>query len=270
MRVVLFIFIIFFDALATIRAIVEQHLQVLRRELPPFERPSLDELKSDGGSFLPRPLSGTDNLTVPQVTQMGGRVGAEITVALDFWAIRDLVMLGYYGLMMRGPHNSNDSQPSQALLDTQAGAMELASMLHEIHPVVCCREAIKEAETLVQKAEASWSCLGLNNSSFDVVFNLSMDKNASKVARNPKPLFIDELGACRTSLWPRACSYWTSMHAMSIRADVLGKSMAFLRAITRIMAGGALFCGGCQRHFILLMQPLVPASINDKRNHVDS
>jgi hypothetical protein len=223
------------------------------------------------GAGLARPLHGTNNTVTPYVSQEGGRVGPESIVPKDLWGIHDLLMLGRYGLMMRGPHNSNASEPSNALLDVQAGADALASMLHLVHPVARCREAIAKAKSFVAKANASLSCLGLCDADFDVVFaNMNVNNETAKKARHPKVLFADQLGVCKTSLWPRACSFWASLHAMSVRADMLGKGKAYLMAVTRIMAGGALFCGGCQRHFILLMQPLIPASINDKRNHVDS
>jgi hypothetical protein len=46
--------------------------------------------------------------------------------------------------------------------------------------------------------------------------------------------------------WLRACSYWTSFHSMALRADALGEDFPnqLFGAIAKIVAGGALFCGG--------------------------
>lgn len=79
----------------------------------------------------------------------------------------------------------------------------------------------------------------------------------------------DKLGAChqpfgtggnqplgdhlrgRRTAWLRACSYWSAFHTLALRADALAwnnKHQDFrgylFGAIVRVIAGGALFCGG--------------------------
>jgi len=46
--------------------------------------------------------------------------------------------------------------------------------------------------------------------------------------------------------WLRACSFWTAFHSMALRADALGGDYPnqLFGAIVRIVAGGALWCGG--------------------------
>jgi len=49
----------------------------------------------------------------------------------------------------------------------------------------------------------------------------------------------------RKTAWLRACSYWSAFHALALRADALGKwTNELFGSIVRIIAGGALFCGG--------------------------
>ena len=52
--------------------------------------------------------------------------------------------------------------------------------------------------------------------------------------------------------WPRACSFWVSMHLMALRADLQPDPSVRLELyghLQNLIAGGALQCGGCTRHF---------------------
>jgi hypothetical protein len=51
-------------------------------------------------------------------------------------------------------------------------------------------------------------------------------------------------GNCRTSNWPRTCSYWNSMHMMAYLADHQGIGKELLGALAPIQAGGATMCVG--------------------------
>jgi len=53
----------------------------------------------------------------------------------------------------------------------------------------------------------------------------------------------------RKTAWLRACSYWSAFHALALRADALQNEHndmpnLLFGSIVRIIAGGALFCGG--------------------------
>jgi len=59
----------------------------------------------------------------------------------------------------------------------------------------------------------------------------------------------------RKTAWLRACTFWTAFHALALRADALAATVPAVPAletlpnklfgsIVRIVAGGALFCGG--------------------------
>jgi hypothetical protein len=175
----------------------------------------------------------------------------EKIVPLDLWAIHDLLMVGH-----RGPLVRTDAAASLRMVHTAADS--LAGMLHDIHPVPECRLAVAQADTLAAKAGASWTCLGLTPSSFNGAFVSDSQSNYDVDSTRPK--FYEKLGACKDSQWPRACSYWTSMHAMGVRADMLGKGKEFFQALVHIFAGGALYCMGCTLHMRLLCEDLLPSA----------
>jgi len=65
--------------------------------------------------------------------------------------------------------------------------------------------------------------------------------------------------ACRkpdNTLWPRACSFWSSLHTMSMRADAMGKEFELVASIAPTIASGALLCNGCVKHYMLYMKDL--------------
>lgn len=133
-------------------------------------------------------------------------------------------------------------------------ARSLANLLDQLHPVAACREAIGQAPSIQDKATASWTCLGLSPENFSSPFlDDSVDYDKALEADNTKPTFTN--GVCGGSSWPRACSYWVSLHAMGVRADALNLGTEFFQAIANIFAGGTLFCVGCTQHFILLNGP---------------
>jgi hypothetical protein len=167
---------------------------------------------------------------------------------LDMWAIRDLIIVGY-----KGPMVARTSSASLEMVHN--AAKDLALLMPEIHPVPACRSAASmvttqqpPAEYVKAMAQVTWSCLGLGVSNFTKPF--VDETQANKDVDWSAPNFV--VGACQGSGWPRACSYWTSIHAMASRADAIGKGSELFQAVVHIFSGGALFCGGCTmkfRHF---------------------
>jgi hypothetical protein len=181
-------------------------------------------------------------------------------VEYDLWAIRDLLKVGKRGALLFTDDNET-VQNHPGVPKVHAAVDALANMLHEIHPVPACRAAIQQATTTDAKADAAWSCLGLTEANFTGAFT---DKNQKAVkASRTEPKFKQLLGACKDSLWPRACSYWTSMHTMAVRAEHAQKGDKFVEAVFPIMAGGALFCYACTSHFVLLNQYLLPIELRN-------
>jgi hypothetical protein len=173
-------------------------------------------------------------------------------VPLDLWGIHDLLMIGH-----RGPVLRPDANASHAMVE--AAVDEFAKILHAIHPVPKCREAIQQEESYIDKARASWDCLDLDHENFTgaYVSDLQIDNEVAVTV----PKFTDSLGACRESGLPRSCSYWASLHAMGVRADMLGMGQEFLRAVVHMISGGALYCFGCTMHFRLLNEDFLPTDV---------
>jgi len=181
----------------------------------------------------------------------------ENIVANDLWAIHDLLLVGYSAVFL------NTTQSKQ---EVQGHAYELAKLLPHLHPHKPCRHEIARAmnsagderSSVVAAAEAAWACLPAKFSyrSFNNPFTEEGldDFTKAKSARMPVPKDTDQLCACRGSKWPRACSYWASLHTMAYRADALLRGKEFLRSVVPIIISGALQCGGCTRHFRMLEQ----------------
>jgi len=174
-------------------------------------------------------------------------------VPLDLWAIRDLLLLGKATPLLP------DTSPGKPVV--LAAAKSLAAMLPQIHPVPACRTAVGSAESLEEKAAAAWSCLGLSKENFTQPYDPAKGKNQN--AANTVVNFDAQLGACSGSRWPRACSYWSSFHAMGLLADQQSNGADYLQAISSIIAGGALYCGGCTEHWRFLNQNLLPSQLHD-------
>jgi hypothetical protein len=193
---------------------------------------------------------------VPLAEHDIGRIaGPEEITPLDLWAIHDLLIVGHKGpLVLPSSHASHEMVTS--------ASEKLAEMLPHIHPVAACRDAVAEAESLTEKAQASWSCLGLSSSNFTAPYIADSQPN-SEVDRTA-PNFTEQLGACKDSLWPRACSYWSSAHAMAVRADMFQQGQEFLEAFIDIIAGGALYCTGCTDGFRLLNKHILPSGAYDE------
>eukprot|EP00931_Biecheleriopsis_adriatica_P037203 TRINITY_DN21352_c0_g1_i1.p1 TRINITY_DN21352_c0_g1~~TRINITY_DN21352_c0_g1_i1.p1 ORF type:complete len:261 (-),score=54.02 TRINITY_DN21352_c0_g1_i1:473-1255(-) len=181
-------------------------------------------------------------------------------VADDFWALRDLLLIGGAGIFME--------QSSYGHKEIQQSAQDLASMLPELHPVRECREMIQQSlrgesgdEGLKAAAAAAWACLPakFNEKSFDVSYKGDTGNHEEDAHQAKMPKLRDEsmLGACKGSQWPRTCSYWSSLHAMALRADALGLSQKFLAAVLPLLAGGATLCEGCTLHLRALHKPVL-------------
>mmetsp|Transcript_31510 Transcript_31510/g.57258 ORF Transcript_31510/g.57258 Transcript_31510/m.57258 type:complete len:284 (+) Transcript_31510:150-1001(+) len=197
-------------------------------------RPAADQMQTDAAGILPA----------------------------DLWAIHDILLLGHYGVMLKGPHMGLNA--THALTVAQSAAETLAGMLPVIHPVPECRAALSAipSHKLEAVAEASWTCLGLSASNFTSPFmslQTPYDKSLSAAFCAPK----FPLGACNGSGWPRACSFWASLHSMAVRADLHGKGQEFFNAVLQVLSGGPLYCVGCTRHVRLLGEPLLPNALLD-------
>jgi len=182
-------------------------------------------------------------------------------VPTDFWGIRDLVLVGYSALFMK--HNST------GMRSIQEGAVELTEMLPQLHPFPLCRSQLKstlapiknERERIIHAARVCLSCLPgkVSVDSFDDPFiEEGMDDiDTAQMGKMPEFEDTSSLSVCRNTQWPRTCSYWVSLHAMSYRADLFQLSHRFMNAVVKILAGGALMCHGCTDHFRLLHKPVL-------------
>jgi len=212
--------------------------------------------KPSSGGFLSQTFLGrnhasaTNRLDSSAVFSPASNLNS--AVPLDLWAIHDLLIVG-----RKGPLLQPTASASHQMVDVAAN--KLGSLMCDIHPVPACREAVCQADSLVTKAEASWNCLGLTADNFTEAY--TSDSQANVDVDRTTPLFMDRLGVCRDSQWQRACSYWISMHALSIRADIAQKGQEFLQAVVEIIAGGALYCSGCTNHFRLLNKNLLSAEV---------
>jgi len=173
---------------------------------------------------------------------------------LDLWAIHDLLLLGHSAPLIQ-------ESDTAGLKIVQDSAISLGDMLGTIHPVAACRESIGQEQTLPGKALASWACLGLGAKNFSGPYTAS--KKAFQDTANTEPKFDKALGACAGSKWPRACSYWASMHAIGVLADVEQKAPEFFQAVLHLMSGGALDCFGCTSHFRFLNEKLLAPELRD-------
>jgi len=186
----------------------------------------------------------------------------------DFWAVHDLLLLGYDAYFMK--------EGSEGKLQVQQSALELAGLMQDLHPHAPCRQQIGAAfgaagglaggaSAIIAAAAASWACLPAHYDKLTVKTPflpelLGTSMRAQKT-RMSAPLDLNTLGACRDSAWPRTCSFWVSMHAMAYRADALGVSTRFLQAVLPVLAGGVTMCGGCTLHLHLLHRPVLPATV---------
>mmetsp|Transcript_116282 Transcript_116282/g.183871 ORF Transcript_116282/g.183871 Transcript_116282/m.183871 type:complete len:238 (-) Transcript_116282:633-1346(-) len=186
-----------------------------------------------------------------QFREHNGTTPASIA-PLDLWGIHDLLLIGH-----RGPVLHPDDNASHAMVE--AAVENLAEMLHEIHPVPKCREAIRQETSYNAKANAAWTCLDLDRENFTGAY--VSDSQVDNEVAITVPKFTDSLGACKESNLPRSCSYWASLHAMGVRADMLNKGQEFLTAIVQIISGGALYCFGCTMHFRLLNEAFLPPHV---------
>jgi hypothetical protein len=205
--------------------------------------------------------------------------GLEAIVPDDFWALRDLLLTGYGAVFMK--------RGSEGQEEVKRATVDLVEMLPDIHPHPPCRTQIRtEVEAaragaassgwkagMAAVAQAAWQCLPGHWS--EEAFVDSLPKNLlddedglylrAFDARMPALKDESNLGACRGSQWPRACSYWATLHAMAYRADALQMGGRFLQAIVPILAGGATLCGGCTLHCAALHEPVLkPAVLQDR------
>jgi len=186
---------------------------------------------------------------------LGARSTPKDITPLDLWAIHDLLVVGHKGPLVMPSSFAGHKMAESA-------ALKLAELLPDIHPVAACRDAVAKADSVNTKAEASWACLGLSAANFTAPY--TSDSQPNSEVDSTSPLFKAQQGACKDSLWPRACSYWSSAHAMAVRADMLNKGQEFLEAFIHIIAGGALYCTGCTDAFRLLNKHILPSGAYDE------
>lgn len=258
--------------------------------------------------------------------------GPKSMKAMDLFNIHDLLIVGYYAPMTRGPHLRKrtleppysevleeaampawpeDEDAYDGLKEARKGAIMLATIIHDLHPVKQCRthfsenmekrnrNEISDEELVELQAATAWACVGVLET--DVVpcgwdgtlceqttqkpltkLRYQMGNKTGKLIewedmeeyRNFELKNGKDLGACyqpfgtggpkqlqietfkdrinfgtdtqRKTAWLRACSYWSAFHALALRADALGGKLPnqLFGSIIRIVAGGALFCGG--------------------------
>uniref|UniRef100_A0A7S2QJP3 Uncharacterized protein n=1 Tax=Zooxanthella nutricula TaxID=1333877 RepID=A0A7S2QJP3_9DINO len=143
-------------------------------------------------------------------------------------------------------------------------------------------EYCDDLELVTKQAAEAWACVGVKEDMITVTCN-GLDEDCTgepitslrdpeggsglKQVSNAEPYrnYIingDEvsspLGACwqggpdkegyatGETKWLRACSFWTAFHSMALRADALGGDLPnqLFGTIIRLVAGGALWCGG--------------------------
>ena len=120
----------------------------------------------------------------------------------DFWAVHDLLMIGYNAYFMR--------RGTAGQAEVQKATAGLAQLLVAVHPVGLCRQMIASAiggaggdrATVVAAAEASWACLPakFGPASFTAAFTEEAldDEDLAHRARDPKVLDPHSvLGACK-------------------------------------------------------------------------
>lgn len=196
----------------------------------------------------------------------------QLAVANDLWAIHDLILAGYGAIFMQ--------KDSVGQKEVQEAAMQLARLLPALHPHPACRERIahmlkttpgepasevKGLDQLLLLAEVTWKCLPAHffSKSFDRPFK-HYEVSGFHAAQNAKMTRVRNpraLGVCRSTNWPRTCSYWVSMHALAYKADELRLGQPLIRSLLNIIAGGATLCGGCTKHFRLLTGPFLSESV---------
>lgn len=213
--------------------------------------------------------TGSSSSPVRSGLPIVGFQSVDSTSPNDFWAVHDLLLLGYDAyFMIKGTEGHGLVQQS---------ALELAYMMPDLHPHAPCRLRIGEVlaaypqsdapgrEAIIAAAAASWECLPANYDSASVkrpfLPELLGKGLRAQRARMSAPLDLGTLSVCRDSAWPRTCSLWLSLHAMAYRADALHVSGKFLQAAVAVLAGGATMCGGCTLHLHALHKPVLPAAV---------
>ncbi len=177
----------------------------------------------------------------------------------DLHAIHDLLAVGAAGVFL-----NQEDKPEVA-----QAADSFAELLEEIHPLEECRHEITEARkrpdlaslggrmepSTAAAANAAWRCLPghFESINFDKPFEVAHvgSPGLEKRGRRAKVLDRTLLGACKPTSWDRACSLWVSIHALSARADQLGRSREFIRHVYPLLAGGATQCAACTDHLRL-------------------
>jgi len=233
-------------------------------EASPSGQPPHAELESDG--LLPV-------LGLRAVGSLGSAIPPTSSIIYDatpndFWAVHDLLLLGFDAYFMK-----EDSEGKQLV---QQSALDLASLMQDLHPHEPCRKQISAdfrdaggipggKSAIIAASAASWACLPARYDCSTVktpfVPELVGAGFRAQKTRMSAPLDLSTLGVCRDSAWPRTCSYWVSMHTMAYRADALGKSARFLRALLPVLAGGVTMCGGCTLHLHALHRPVLPLAV---------
>lgn len=191
-------------------------------------------------------------------------------IANDLWAIHDMLLVGYGAVFM--------IPQSGGYWDVQDSSVEFASILKDLHPFEACRTMIglelkkdyDKKTKVIAVANATWSCLpaNFNRTFFEQPFVPEyLDENRAGIYAGRFPTvrkpYMDLLGSCSDSPWPRTCSYWTALHLMAYRADALMLSNRFLRIMTSLIAGGITMCGGCTLHFRVLLARLLSKNLEE-------
>lgn len=181
----------------------------------------------------------------------------------DLWGIHDMLIAGY-----ACPACEADAEKRKV----EDATVEFAKLLPEIHPIKKCRDGFQAVanrheggeggmplhteDMINMMAETSWTCLDKSftcssDSWFCTIQDASIPGLKKYASRPSVPAFVGplagNLGACSTvnpkeTQWSRACSFWSVIHVLGIRADALRKQIELLSSLVPILAGGALLC----------------------------
>lgn len=165
----------------------------------------------------------------------------------DLWGVHDLLMVGYAAVFIK-PDSAGQRQ-------IQSAALNLTKLLADIHPVAPCRTELKSVNTetgaalVAKRALQTWSCLPhhFTPSDFSKAFDEPClhDNALAAAARMPKvlPGIRMQLTACEGSRWDRTCSFWSTIHTITLRAEAVQTS-SIIPLLLMVLWGGVTQCGG--------------------------
>jgi len=167
----------------------------------------------------------------------------------DLWGMHDLLMVGYAAVF-----ETPDTEGHNII---QQSAITLAQLLPALHPYAPCRNQLAShtgqgSELVVRQAKTSWQCLPHTFTTSDFKDSMTFDAECldsplkARTAKFPvisSPAARNALSSCKYSKWDRTCSYWSTIHSLTLRAEALS-SPNFLQLLVTILWGGVTQCAG--------------------------